>query len=66
MMKAIITVKAPKNNPWSNGVWVDLQGDCTNLRVLQSELEEVKKMINSDMNKIGLALHLVDIKIEFK
>jgi hypothetical protein len=65
-MEAIVTVNAPKQNPWSNGVLISLQGDCTNLRVLQGELEEIKKMINSDINKIGLALHLVDIKIEFK
>jgi len=64
-MQAIITVKAPKDNPWMNGVKVSLQGDCTNLKILQSELEEVKKMVNSDMNKLGMALNQVDIKINF-
>ena len=65
-MKAIIKVIAPVSTPWSDGVRVCLLGDCTDLFTLQSELAEIKNMVNADVNKAGMALKDVKITIELE
>ena len=47
------------------GVSISLQGDVSNVHNLQKELEEVKQIVNREINKFGLRLRDTDIKIEF-
>lgn len=63
-MKVIVKVEGNKGTPWDNGVRVDLLGDCADLNNLIKELDVVKSMVNSDMNRHGLALK--DVKVTVK
>ena len=53
------------------GVMLTLQGDVSNVNNLQKELEEVKQIVNREINKENtrlttkIKLRDVDIKIEF-
>lgn len=51
--------------PLWDKVMLSLQGDMSNLDNLAKELQEVKKMVNSDMNSKGFALRDVNIDIKF-
>ncbi len=64
-MKALVTIKHRGVTMW-DGVRLDLQGDCTELTNLQKELNEVKKIVNSEVNKKGLSLKHVDVNVELK
>lgn len=60
----------PLDFPWltfqgKRGVLISLQGDVSDVHNLQKELEEVKKLVNRDVNTFGLKLRDVNIKIEF-
>lgn len=62
--------KLPLDFPWltfrgKKGVMLRLQGDLNNIHNLQRELDEVKKLVKKDVNKWGLRLRDIDIKIEF-
>lgn len=63
-MNAIVTVKGQVRTPWDNGVRVSLLGDHTDLSNLINELEQIKAMVNSDVNRAGMALKDVKIMIE--
>ena len=63
-MKAIVKVKGRKPTPWDDGVLLSLQGDCSNLNNLIGELGQIKAMVNSDVNKAGMALKGVTVSIE--
>ena len=63
-MKAIVKVKGRKPTPWDNGVLVSLPGDCSSLNNLSRELGQIKGMVNSDINKAGMALKDVTVSIE--
>lgn len=47
------------------GVSIQLQGDVSNVHNLQKELEEVKQIVNIELNKVGIRLRDTDIRIEF-
>lgn len=60
----------PLDFPWltfrdNKGVMLELQGDLNDVHNLQQELEEVKKLVNKDVNKRGLRLRDLNIKIDF-
>lgn len=60
----------PLDFPWltfrnNKGVMLKLQGDLNDVHNLQQELEEVKKLVNKDVNKRGLRLRDLNIKIDF-
>ena len=63
-MRAFITViiKKHKIKIW-NKVRMNLQGDCSELINLQKELNEIKKEVNRDVNRNGLKLKDVEIRI---
>jgi len=63
-MNAIVTVKGAARTPWDNGVRVSILGDHTDLCNLISELDQIKAMVNSDVNRAGMALK--DVKITIK
>jgi len=48
-----------------NGVSLTLQGDVNDVHNLQKELEEVKQLINSELNKVGVRLRDTHIDIQF-
>ena len=64
-MKAIIkaTTGTQIGLPWENGVAVSLLGEPTLDNIIK-ELNEIKKMINADANKAGLALNQLTITID--
>lgn len=64
-MRALVTIKHRGVTIW-DGVRLDLQGDCTELANLQKELNEVKKIVNSEVNKKGLSLKQVVVNVELK
>lgn len=49
----------------THGVLLTLQGDLSDTHNLQQELEEVKQLVNRDLNKVGAKLRDTYIKIEF-
>ncbi len=57
--------RTPCHFPWRNGVHLFLQGDCSDLLNLQTEIEVVKQEVNRDANRFGLALKDLNITIKF-
>jgi hypothetical protein len=57
------TKLVPSNFPWLNNVYVSLLGDLTQLKNLQHELEEIKKLVNQDISKFKMNLHDFSIEI---
>lgn len=49
----------------NHGILLNLQGDVSDVHNLQKELEEVKQLVNRDLNKVGVKLRDTFIKIEF-
>ena len=64
-MRALVTINHNHIKIWDR-VRLDLQGDCTELNNLQKELVEVKKIVNAEVNRKGLKLKQVEVKIELK
>ena len=60
-----VTIKGDKTFPLWDKVWLDLDGDRSDLINLQMQLKLVKQDVNKDMNRRGFALRDVDINIEF-
>lgn len=60
-----ITEKKHPTFPLWNKTHLQLEGDKADMSNLQKQLELVKKDINRDMNKRGLALSDVTVEIEF-
>lgn len=58
------TKLVPCDFPWLNGVHVSLFGDLSDLKNLQHELSEIKKLVNKDIAKFKMNLH--DFSIEIK
>ena len=54
-----------KSIPIWNKVMLGLKGDLSEMLNLTKELQEVKKIVNYDMNKRGYALKDINVKIEF-
>ena len=52
----------PFDFPWLNRVHVRLLGDLSNLKNIQHELEEIKKLVNQDISKFKM--NLQDFYIE--
>ncbi len=63
--KVAVTVTHHKTGRLWNRVHMWLDGDKTDLRNLQKQLNLVKADVNRDMNKYGAALRDVDVKVEF-
>jgi hypothetical protein len=69
--KALVNVvptgnkKVPLDFPWLNQVQVSLLGDLSDLKTLQHELEEVKKLVNGDISKFNMNLQDFAIKINW-
>lgn len=59
-------LNVPSMFPWANGVLIGLQGDLSSLSNLQSELNEVKKLVNADISKFGMNLKDFEIKIVWR
>jgi hypothetical protein len=57
------TKRVPCDFPWKNGVHVSLYGDLSDLKNLQHELSEIKKLVNKDIAKFKMNLHDFSIKI---
>ncbi len=55
--------KVPFDFPWLNRVHVSLLGDLSNLKNLQHELEEIKKLVNQDISKFNMNLQDFTIEI---
>lgn len=66
MKTAIVKATGANQNPWQDGVRVTILGDPSDLINLQRELEEVKKLVNTDVNRAGMALKDVKVTIEFE
>ena len=65
-MKVSVTAKSKVLDfPWNNGVNCYLQGDCTNINNLISELNAVKNMINRDANCFKVPFKELDISFKF-
>lgn len=48
-----------------DGVSLILQGDVNDVHNLQKELEEVKQIVNRELNKVGVRLRDTHIDIQF-
>ena len=66
MFRVAVTVrgKYPQLKYWNN-IPITLTGDPTDLLNLQKQLNHIKQEVNKDMNKRGLALRDVEVKIKF-
>ncbi len=67
-MRSLVTIetKLSNNINFNRPIRMDLNGDCTDLQNLIDELNEIKDVINGDVNRAGLRLKDVNIKIELK
>ena len=64
-MKAHITIINKKTSQViQNRMAMSLQGDCTDLNNLISELKEIKNFVNGEANKLGLAYNEIETEIE--
>lgn len=67
-MRAYVTVNTNKSNNinFNRPIRMDILGDGEDLQNLIKELGEIKDIVNGDVNRAGLRLKDVQIKIQLK
>lgn len=67
-MRAYVTVNTKKSNNinFNRPIRMDIQGDPEDLQNLMKELTAIKDCVNGDVNRAGLTLKDVKIKIQLK